>query len=64
MHPNEQPVVGRFFGIGEDVVASHPAEKDEAEQEKDEDGPPEETIFCSCPPSVPRPSLISVIALA
>jgi hypothetical protein len=53
MHPQEETVIGGLFRIREDVVAPHPAEKNEADQQEDEDGPTEQTIPWFCTPAVP-----------
>ena len=39
--PQEQTVVRGLLGMGKDVVAPHPAEKDETDEQEDEDGPSE-----------------------
>ena len=64
VHPHKKTVVGRFFRIGKDVVAPHPAEKDEADQQENKDSPSEQAVPLIRPPAVSRSALVSVVALS
>lgn len=64
VQPLEKVVVGWFLGIGEDVVTSHPAEKNKPDQQKKEDGPSEEAIGRLLSPAASRITLITVVAFA
>jgi len=42
----EEVVISGRFGMGKDIVASHPAEKDESDQKKDKHRPSKEAVGC------------------
>ena len=58
---HKQAVVRRLLRVGEDIVAPHPAEEDEADQQENEDSPAEESVGIAATP-VTGVSLIAVVA--
>ena len=58
---DKEAVVRRFLGVGEDVVATHPAEEYKTDQQENEDRPAKETIRIASTP-VSGMSLVAVVA--